>query len=107
MRPFLLVVISFFGLNIITQAQQSVTVKGTIRDSLGNVVEAATVTLVKKSNGAGAMFARTDKDGNYRFALTEKLQQEPLAVKVSYVGMLRAQKDVPGAYYWYSSRSHR
>lgn len=93
MRHFLFIVVSLLYLNI-AHAQYSATIKGTVRDSLGKPVEAATVTLVKKSNGAGALFARTDKDGNYHFTLIEQLQQEQLAVKVSYVGMLRVQKDV-------------
>lgn len=67
---------------------------GHIRDTLGNAVPGATVTLIRLKDQAGLQFTTADTAGYYMFQLVRGHLKESLAVKVTAAGFLKNQQPV-------------
>ncbi|MCF3109704.1 carboxypeptidase-like regulatory domain-containing protein [Niabella sp. CC-SYL272] len=68
---------------------------GHIRDTLGNAIPGATVTLLRLKDQAGLLFTTADTSGYYSFQRLPGHPEEPLAVKVTAAGFLKNQQPVP------------
>lgn len=75
-------------------AQQTGSIRGLVRDSVGNPISNATVTLLKSSNGAGVAFAKTDSSGHFSFNLPASSSVEQLGVKVTFVGYKKFEQAI-------------
>ncbi|MBO9594706.1 MAG: carboxypeptidase regulatory-like domain-containing protein [Niabella sp.] len=67
---------------------------GHIRDSLGNAIPGATVTLIRLTDQAGLLFTTADTAGHYAFRLLTAHLNDSLAVKVTAAGFLKSQQPV-------------
>ena len=66
---------------------------GTVTDSLNHPVENANVSIIKRSNGAGIRFGRTDKNGHFDFALPQDFHKDSFALKVNCIGYEKFVKE--------------
>lgn len=74
--------ILLFGYTIITNAQ-TITLKGSVKDSLQNSLTFANVIAKPKDKNKNLQFAITDNDGLYRLELTKG---EEYTISISYMG---------------------
>ncbi|MFT4152748.1 hypothetical protein [Parafilimonas sp.] len=69
--------------------------KGTVKDTAGNTIGFATVSIINKSSGAGIFFTQTNENGFYSFLINDSnILKENLAVTVDAIGYLRAEKNI-------------
>lgn len=69
-------------------------ISGTIKDSSGNTVSAAYVSIIYIKNEAGIHFQKSDEKGNYHFFLSDSLPLTDLAVKINAVGFIKSIKPI-------------
>ncbi|SDD14248.1 carboxypeptidase-like regulatory domain-containing protein [Niabella drilacis] len=65
---------------------------GTVRDTLGNAVPGATVTLIRLKDQAGLLFTTANASGTYILQLLPEYLKDSLAVKVTAAGFLKNQQ---------------
>ena len=80
-KKLLLVVL--LALPTITLAQ-SITLKGVVRDSIGNPLELANIIATNKAEGTLESYGITDQSGRYKLDLTPGITYD---LKVSYLGL--------------------
>lgn len=71
------------------QSLNKITIKGTVKDTLGEVAPFATVMLLTPQDSQLINFTRSDENGDFSF---KNVKNNPYLVKVSYIGFLPLQK---------------
>lgn len=92
MRLILQFIFTFFLLFILSFAKAQQTAQhvfGRVVDSLKHPVENASISIIKRSNGAGIRFVRTDKNGHFDCTLPQDFQKDSFALKVNCIGFER------------------
>lgn len=64
-------------------AQNTITVNGNVKDSIGNSIESASITLINE-DGAGISFTKTDQQGFYNAVIEGN--KEGLSLKITAIG---------------------
>lgn len=79
--------ISFYGMS-----QGSIS--GTIKDSAGNTISGANISIIYMATGAGIDFKKSDEKGYYYFAIPDTIHHAGLAIKVNAIGFVKLVKPI-------------
>ncbi|MEP6465726.1 MAG: carboxypeptidase-like regulatory domain-containing protein [Parafilimonas sp.] len=91
----------FIALLLLTTSFQSIAqstnflIQGTIKDSLGNPVNFASVSIIEEVSGAGLFFSQTNEQGFYSVAITDtEILKKSIAIKADAIGYFKAIKKI-------------
>ena len=93
MKKLLLVFLLFFCWTF-AQAQNRVTIKGTVADTAGTDLSFATVMLLNPADSTLVNFTRADEKAAFTF---KNVKNAPYLLKISYVGYIPFQKYIPAS----------
>ncbi|MEI6408583.1 MAG: TonB-dependent receptor [Bacteroidota bacterium] len=82
----------FFALNLSAQAPSKITIKGSIKDTVGAEMSFATVMLLSPKDTTLVNFTRSDDKGAFAF---KNVRNVPYLLKISYIGYLPHQQYLP------------
>ncbi|NII25921.1 TonB-dependent receptor [Pseudoflavitalea sp. X16] len=77
-----------------TSTTAQVRLEGKVRDTSGNPIPDVSVSIVKKSNGAGILFTKTDQAGKYVLTVENTGEVTGLFIKVTAIGYQKAEKNI-------------